>query len=316
MKAKIFSILTIVLLALTAYGFAEVKLSASIDRNKICLGDPLKYTLTLEYRPEDKFTPPNPETFNFEPFSVRDFVAVPQPDKDGMKVLQYVFQLTVYDTGKFEIPELKVEYPGAAGPATASTSKLAVEVVKVPAKPGEKTDQVRPDKTIEKVNFPFWYYLAAGFILLGIIILLFILAQWLKKKQKAASEIVVPPHQLALNEINQLEKEDLPARELWKDYYSRLSGILREYLEARFGLNALEQTTWEVIRDMRCRNLKADAMNLTGEVLSLADLVKFAKYLPELKRSREDLEATKRLIEITRPLEIETKSERGEADGH
>jgi len=310
MSRKLILSIACLLLVLAALASAEVRLSAVADKTKIYLGDPIKYILTLEYQPQNKFTPPAPESFKFEPFKVRDYVMVPQPDKEGRKIIQYVFQLTAYELGKFEIPDPQVAYSDKNGKTIyAKAEKIMVEVIKVPAKSGDKPETVRSPKDITKVGFPFWYYLAGLILLIIVAFLVVALLKLFKQKQQAALQRIIPPHELALSKIMELEKANLPSQRLWKDYYSKLSGILREYLEGRFKLNALEQTTWEVIREMRNHHLKTEAINLTGEVLSLADLVKFAKHIPDQARAREDLEYTRQMVRITEPLEITTKGD-------
>ncbi|MCD6309841.1 MAG: hypothetical protein J7M18_03945, partial [Candidatus Eremiobacteraeota bacterium] len=286
------------------------------DKNKVTIGERIKYTLILEYDPEIDFTPPRAEEFKFDPFSTKDYVATPMPDKEGRKVVRYIFQLAIYDLGKYEIPPVTVSYKGKDGKtAYAKSEKIPVEVIPVPVRPGDKPDMVRPAKPPIEVEFPEWYYLIPALIILILAALAWFIITLIRRKKKVEEERILPPHEKALSAISKLEKENLPAKKRWKDYYTRLSAILREYIDERFDLPAPESTTWELIRMMRKKSIKPEVFELTGEVLSLADLVKFAKHIPAMDNCTEDMDRTRKIIENTIPGEPEDKNGAGTGSG-
>ncbi len=59
-----------------------------------------------------------------------------------------------------------------------------------------------------------------------------------------------------------------------------MSDTLREYLENRYHINALEQTSDEIFAGLRSAQISADAREKLRRTLLLADLVKFAKEKP------------------------------------
>ena len=65
-----------------------------------------------------------------------------------------------------------------------------------------------------------------------------------------------------------------------KQYHSKLTDILREYLENRFKIQALEQTTEEILFGMRNVAVDEESKAKLKRILILADLVKFAKEHP------------------------------------
>jgi hypothetical protein len=74
-------------------------------------------------------------------------------------------------------------------------------------------------------------------------------------------------------------------KKLWqadrvKDYYSELTDIVREYIEAQFGVQAVEMTTDEILYGLRGISINAQAMGKLSNTLQTADLVKFAKANP------------------------------------
>ena len=105
------------------------------------------------------------------------------------------------------------------------------------------------------------------------------------KGSEAATEPVDPrlPHEIAMDELNALREEKLWQNNRVKEYYTRLTDIVRSYLGRRYGMDALESTSEELLATVRMLKLpkeQADAEKRLKELLSLADLVKFAKYIP------------------------------------
>ena len=90
------------------------------------------------------------------------------------------------------------------------------------------------------------------------------------------------PEEIAQEALALLLAENLPARGLVKEFYLRLTGIVRQYVEDTTGLRAPEQTTEEFLRDMRSRNVfPRERSARLAEFLEAADLVKYAGQRPE-----------------------------------
>jgi len=85
------------------------------------------------------------------------------------------------------------------------------------------------------------------------------------------------PHQKALNEIEQIKSEKMVSSENQKEYYTRLTDTLRQYINERFGFNAMEMTSSEIIEHLNS-NGNQEMMEELKEIFLTADLVKFAKY--------------------------------------
>ena len=91
-----------------------------------------------------------------------------------------------------------------------------------------------------------------------------------------------PPHLTAIQELDKLKEEQLWQQEKFKDYYTRLTDIVRVYIEDRFKMAAMEQTTHEIIAGFKESKESIENKSLLElkEILELADLVKFAKLTP------------------------------------
>ena len=87
----------------------------------------------------------------------------------------------------------------------------------------------------------------------------------------------VPPHKKALDEMNRLKGESHTADYDQKAYYTQLTDTLRQYIRERFGFNAMEMTSSEILENLRSAGDEKMLAELS-ELFMTADLVKFAKY--------------------------------------
>ena len=87
---------------------------------------------------------------------------------------------------------------------------------------------------------------------------------------------------MPLQELEKLKNEELWQHEKVKDYYTRLTDIIRIYVEDRFGIATMEQTTFEILTSLKGNEamIEKKSVNDLKEILELADFVKFAKLTP------------------------------------
>ncbi|MBK6343000.1 MAG: hypothetical protein IPF41_10550 [Flavobacteriales bacterium] len=84
-----------------------------------------------------------------------------------------------------------------------------------------------------------------------------------------------------------------------KAYQSRLTDLLRGYIEARYQVPALERTTDELMHELRVRPLEKRAQVLLGNMLHNADMVKFAKALPSPQENEQLMASARRFVMAT-----------------
>ncbi len=175
-------------------------------------------------------------------------------------------------------------------------------------------EPIHPPLTLRELWLRYRYWLLA----LVLLALLACLAYWLYKKIKARRafkqlpiEEQIEPHELALKRLKQLENRKLYQKGDFKEYYSELSEILREYIERRFYIRALESTTRELkilleATDKIPSHLKMQLF----ELFELADLAKFAGYRPLWDVCQRHLSFAYDFVEQTKPRpEVEEETE-------
>ena len=127
-------------------------------------------------------------------------------------------------------------------------------------------------------NQRYWWV----WCLLAAAALLFAAFRFLRRREsRVATERKRSPEEVAREALGALLAEDLPRRGLFKDFYVRLTGIVRVYIEETTGLRAPEQTTEEFLREMRTRaTFSAERSIQLQEFLEAADMVKYAGQQP------------------------------------
>jgi len=92
---------------------------------------------------------------------------------------------------------------------------------------------------------------------------------------------VLLPHQIALNELNKISAQKLWQHGREKEYYTKLTDVIRHYMEARFNIAAPEMTSSEILEETKpIQNEYPAAYDSLKKLLQVGDLVKFAKWHP------------------------------------
>lgn len=260
---------------------ADANVSAEVRalRSRIRIGDEVRLLLSVEYPRKYSVTPPS-EKINVSPFEVKG--VNPEVFRKGQNRVRETFRLTltVFQTGDLKVPPIVVQYTDEAGNAgQVATEPLSVKVESVGKKLTDKED-IRPiKKPVSLGLLEFWSTLfrfaaAALFIFLIVKISLRI---W---RDRNNAESRKPPHQRVKIEIGRLKDCGYLEEKNYKAFYSELSDILRRYLERRFQVEALESTSAELLEALKKISFENEVLNAVREVLTEADLVKFAKSVP------------------------------------
>ena len=175
-----------------------------------------------------------------------------------------------------------------------------------------------PIKAVKKQPIIFDDYKNYVWIALGILALIITIVLYLvfrKKKENIPIEERIPPYELAMQRLNQLDAKQLYQNDKVKLYYSELTGIVRTYIERELHIPALESTTDELIETITDFN-KISTLDLPKEtiknlqnLLKEADLVKFAKSKPVAIEIEEHRNDTENIINNLKPKPVAEEDE-------
>ncbi len=159
------------------------------------------------------------------------------------------------------------------------------------------------------VNMPLNIFFVIVIAILTLSLIIGIIWLWYKRKHKTKKtskeeEIVKNPWEIAFEELERLKEDGLIVKGRYKEYYSRLSDIVRGYFERRFRIRAPEMTTEEFLISLKdCNFLKEFQKDTLKQFLHASDMVKFAKYSPTVSEAEDSFVLANRLIKETIPSE-------------
>lgn len=164
--------------------------------------------------------------------------------------------------------------------------------------------EIRPIKNIILVPLSkkeIFSYLFVSLILLGAVLLIyFIYVRYIRKENLFDIEKPEdPPHVAALKSLKETETLGLWQKGNTKQYYDNISDIIRLYIEKRFGIKALEQTTVQILSGLKALDLPEDIVQNMEDLLQLSDLAKFAKETPDENANTAILQYAYQFIQDT-----------------
>lgn len=262
---------------------AQVQAEAKIDSLQLFIGQQTDLTLSVTYDATQKLVMPDIK-LGQELVPNIEVVSVCKPDtavlNDGKRLtVSQTYTITPWDSSFYYLPPMQVMVDSQ----TYESNSLALKVYTVDIDTLH-LDQFFPPNGIMELTFSWeeWKLVALGLWLLllmaaciGVLIYHVMhgkpIVRFVRRKKK------LPPHQVAMDEIERIKSERKWAEEDSKEYYTLLTDTLRNYIRDRYGFNAMEMTSSEIIDRLISEN-NEEALDELREIFRTADLVKFAKY--------------------------------------
>lgn len=272
---------------------AKASMAKEFVNKKLTVGDP--FEILVEVKTPAGMNPSEPFIDSLEPFAIIGQTHKSIQEK-GMLQNIYLLRVASFAAGDLKFPAVKFLVRDSVRVDTIRTNEVAIIVNSVLP---EKMEDINDIKRAAEFPNPLPLVLMLG--LAGLGILYFIGAKLYKKYKKLKTETKpsLPCWDEAMDAITNLLNQDLIASGLLKRFYYTLSEILKRYLEYRFGFPAIEQTTTEIIQ-----NMKKDKIPLRDEFtdfFSRVDRVKYTKYIPPQSEIDNIISQAKDLITKTIP---------------
>lgn len=274
---------------------ARAQVSMYADSTDLLIGDQVKVYLRVQSTNEDAWLNQNiswPDTME----SIRIIQTGEVRTVSNAMIKEWL--IGVYDTGVVLLPELPVVLLTDRGPDTLWSDSLPLSVEGVSDNAQELApikDIVREPKNLS--DYLLWILIPAAVVILGLIVWI-LYKRSLRRSEpvEAEPEIVIPPHIIALDKLDALEQKKLWQQGEVKAYHSELNYIIREYIQLRFGVPALESVTSDILRDLETLGLDKDLEVGLRDMLMAEDLIKFAKAEPPVEVHAEYLGLARSLI--------------------
>lgn len=309
---------------------AQVSVEARIDSMEMFIGQQVHVQVTATADKNAKVVFPQlreQEKANAQPIGVvtPGVEIVDATDVDireldnGKAAFSRTYTLTSFDGRLYYLPPFVVTVNGKK----YKSKSLALKVLDV------QVDTTHVDKFFGNKDVqdnPFqWSEWSAVFWLSVLMLLLGALAYYLYLRLKDNKPIIANikivkrllPHQKAMKEIEQIKADKMVTSENVKEYYTKLTDTLRTYIQERYGFNAMEMTSSEII-DRLNETQDPKALDELRSLFMTADLVKFAKYSTLINENDMNLVNAIEFINSTKmesqPVEEQKKPQLSEAE--
>ena len=276
---------------------APVGVGLTVEPQSVTVGDAFTLTLSASHPPDYHIAFPQVAA-TWGEFEVRSQTPLPTTVHDNGTVTSSVaIEVVLFSPGTHATPALSVAVrrpDGSVVNRPVRPVEITVESV-LNANDSELRD-IKPQADVPVP--PLWPVAAsgaAGLVLLAILGSIY----WRRKMTPGsilATHALLDPVGVALEELDRIEGLDLPSERRFKEHYTLVSDCLRVYLRGQLGVPAPDMTTPQIVETLDRTPLSpSDVRDMSG-ILEEADLVKFARLLPDLDEARDAVLESRKVV--------------------
>lgn len=228
--------------------------------------------------------------------------------QDGFMKITLKVPVQSFDSGFYHLPE----FVYVAGKDTVRSNALALKVIPVNAGKDDPIDDYASVSEPENKSlldhvpdfiYDFWWLIIIILLAIGGLV-------WLLRKYRKEGHILPrkpepTPYEKAHAALVALKEKKLWEQGMEKDYFTELTDILRNYLYGRFGINAMEMTSRQILSSLSRNPEIKDKRSYVRQILDMADFVKFAKVRPLPDDNVASYDNAVRFVEETKPVVVE-----------
>ncbi len=296
---------------------SPVAVESRVDKSNITIGDTVRYAVKLTRDKNVQVRWPALGA-NLGAFEIRDYQKPDPRQTKGRIIEEIIYTISTFDTGRFVIPPLAIEYQTPPDSTWHQLQTEKLEIYVASTLPSEAGD-IRDIKSPWELPRDWKLIIRIALIAAGILVLAAVgFYYWRKRQGKGIlperKEPPRPAHEVALEALRKLRDSDLLTTGQIKAFYIELSEIVRRYIEGRYFVPALELTTGELMDDLKQVTLESGARDLLRDLLEMSDLVKFAKHVPANEEHERALQLAESFVEMTKLLMmVSAESTNGQA---
>lgn len=261
-----------------------ISVRSELESDSIMIGDQVVFGLHVEADDNVDFVMPVLEDTLTGELEILREVSADTIRGNGRLTVEHTYLITGFDAGILDVPSQSVPFRSGTQWDTASSMPLRLSVYEPVV---DTTQEIKPIKP--PINTPVSFtelipWIGLG---LGIAVVATLLFLWFyyRKRNALPGTFLMKPrepaHVIAFRELDRLKEAKMWERGEVKRFYTKLTEIVRQYIERQYGIQAMEQTSEEIMTAFRRSNLEDELLDdILEEMLVEADLVKFAKEEP------------------------------------
>lgn len=274
---------------------AQIPVS-KISTDYIKFGEPIVLKITVKTGQKDTIIFPTIIDTLSEKFEVI------RQKKDTLRKNNSIFIsdsiiFSAYEEGTFSVPPQRI---------LVNSKEYFTPSYKVTVAP-VVTDSVKTPlfdiKSIVQIPKNVWDYIQPflGYVLVLLVILVCVIIYLIRRNKKKSETYKSEPDVLAIKRLKKLKKSDYIAKDLYKKYYSELTSIIKEYMEARWNFPATKLLSDDLLEYLKKEKwLDENEIENLSVIFKISDLAKFAKYKPTPEETKLHMEKAINFINLTK----------------
>lgn len=288
-----------------SFCMAFAQLQSRIDTARIKIGEPIKLQFQLPIQPNDHVVMPTfGDSLSYH-IEILHHQLDTLADSDGKKTLQQTLEITSFEPGQFLIKPIKI----IKNNDTLRTKSFQIYVLDVNV--DTENPQLAPNKPIMEEYYTwkdywnrYWVYGIIALVLFIIAIVLVIL--YIRSKSKGLKPIIKKtPFDEMMDELKSIDKKKYLERNEQKEFYSRLSFALKNYIGRLYNFHGTELLTDELVNEVaKKEEVDEKDVQQLNRFLADADLVKFAKQTFDVSIGLSYREWIEKFVQRLKPIEI------------
>ncbi len=240
-------------------------------------------------------------------------------DKEKPNTRRFFYRLEPVHAGLHLIRSIAIEFidnrSDSENRGQSSTIESDPIEVEITSELGDKVPSLAdlapmlPPRPLSQSSSWKWLWFALPVALAAVALI------WFRRRATIKTNEPTPltPSEIAHQALAALLAENLPAHGRVQEFYVRLTGIVRFYIEGTTGVRAPEQTTEEFLRAMHSRNLFPPAQSVRlQEFLEAADMVKYAGQQPNPDQIELSIARAREFVQMQSPVSIPVSSNGGQ----
>jgi len=301
------TIITLVLSAInvvSAFGATSLESTAVISgpEGELYVGDPVVLTLSVYHSEELQVIFPALD----EQWGAFRVVSQTLDETlnhgDGFETSTQLIDVRAFQSGVFDTPPLLVKLSDTEGNLSdISTVPISITIASVLVEGDSTLRDIKPQAALPYTNFLPWAALG------GILLVAFLGVSFFYRRQRrnghGGSIDTRLPNEVALDELDRIEKLDLPKTNAFKNHYTLISDCVRTYIENRYHVGTAERTTGEIFEDLKTEDISPENTRNLVSILAECDLVKFSKFRPDAVSAHLIIVESREIIVETTPVE-------------
>lgn len=289
-------------------------------------GDVVPLVLEITHSPDQTVVVGRlPRYGQWGPFEVRNQTPGRRTvNDDGTVTMRQDIEAAALGTGTLQTPDIPITVRHPDG-SEETVYPFPVEVVvhSVLSGPDDPPEDIQPQADLSTPLLEQPPVRAAAAVLAAAALVAAAAgAYYLYRRRRSPGDLPLPvvdtrtPWEAAIDELDRIERLDLPEDGHFKEHYTLVAGAVRMYVHAMYltdvsAVDAIDMTTDEIASAMRRSALGVERVRLVIDLLSECDLVKFAKYTPSVSSAYEASGQARHIVEVTRPAPANGRLEYG-----